>query len=130
MDVSAITKPAVVEKVVESVETEELTPKVESSENLDTSNKPEIEQPVLKKIKLESSREASAEVDSVDIPSNGPPIHEIVGGSSIRQYLNKHLTKHVLQGLKEVADKKPQDPLIYLGKYLIEQGELMKEQEN
>ncbi|CAD1811783.1 Dpy-30 motif family protein [Candida parapsilosis] len=51
--------------------------------------------------------------------SNLPPLHEIVGGSSIRRYLNKHLTQHLLDGLKEVGMVKPDDPLKYLGEFLI-----------
>ena len=42
-------------------------------------------------------------------------MHEIVGGSSIGRYLNQHLTKTLLEGLKEVAQIKPEDPLKYLG---------------
>lgn len=49
----------------------------------------------------------------------GPPVHEIVGGSSVRQYLNQHLTKHLLDGLKQVGHEKPDDPLLFLGEYLI-----------
>ncbi|KAI3403282.1 hypothetical protein KGF56_003870 [Candida oxycetoniae] len=48
-----------------------------------------------------------------------PPLHEIVGGSSIRRYLNQHLTRHLLDGLKEVGYLKPRDPLKYLGEFLI-----------
>lgn len=51
--------------------------------------------------------------------SNLPPMHEIVGGSSVRRYLNKHLTQHLLDGLKEVGRVKPEDPLKYLGEFLI-----------
>ncbi|CAK9441702.1 uncharacterized protein LODBEIA_P55700 [Lodderomyces beijingensis] len=56
--------------------------------------------------------------DAVEDP-NLPPLHEIVGGSSVRRYLNKHLTKHLLDGLKEVGRHKPEDPLKYLGEFLI-----------
>ncbi|KAI5957735.1 SDC1 [Candida theae] len=51
--------------------------------------------------------------------TNLPPLQEIVGGSSIRRYLNQHLTQHLLDGLKEVGQVKPEDPLKYLGEFLI-----------
>ncbi|KAG5418525.1 SDC1 [Candida metapsilosis] len=56
-----------------------------------------------------------------------PPLHEIVGGSSIRRYLNKHLTQHLLDGLKEVGQVKPEDPLRYLGEFLINRSNEEKE---
>lgn len=49
----------------------------------------------------------------------GPPVHEAVGGSSVRRYLNEHLTLHLLEGLKMVSLKKPHDPLRELGEFLI-----------
>lgn len=76
-----------------------------------------------KKVKIEeSSREASVEVNG-----KGDPVHEYAGGSSIRQYLNKTLTVHLLEGLKEVGEKKPEDPLQYLGEFLIKRGQELKE---
>lgn len=59
--------------------------------------------------------------------SNLPPMHEIVGGSSVRRYLNKHLTQHLLDGLKEVGRVKPEDPLKYLGEFLITRSNEGKE---
>lgn len=55
--------------------------------------------------------------------TNKPPIHEIVGGSSVRRYLNEHVTLALLEGLKELAQVKPEDPLKYLGEYLIAKSE-------
>lgn len=75
------------------------------------------ESPPVKKIKTEES----------SIPKHTePPVHEIVGGSSIRQYLNKHLTQHLLEGLKQVGKDKPEDPLLALGKFLIQRSEDLK----
>ncbi|OBA19450.1 hypothetical protein METBIDRAFT_13213 [Metschnikowia bicuspidata var. bicuspidata NRRL YB-4993] len=51
-----------------------------------------------------------------------PPVHEMVGGSSVRQYLNKHLTEHLLEGLKDVSAKKPEDPLLALGEFLVQRS--------
>mmetsp|Transcript_8110 Transcript_8110/g.8047 ORF Transcript_8110/g.8047 Transcript_8110/m.8047 type:complete len:138 (-) Transcript_8110:91-504(-) len=56
------------------------------------------------------------------IHGNELPVHEVVGGSSVRQYLNKHLTQHLLEGLREVSKNKPEDPLKYLGEFLIQRS--------
>ncbi|KAI5967897.1 SDC1 [Candida margitis] len=65
--------------------------------------------------------------ESISCDSNLPPLHEIVGGSSIRRYLNKHLTQHLLDGLKEVGQVKPEDPLRHLGEFLIARSDKEKE---
>lgn len=57
------------------------------------------------------------------------PIHEIVGGSSVRQYLNKHLTQHLLEGLKQVSKEKSDDPLKSLGNFLIQRSDELKKEE-
>lgn len=58
-----------------------------------------------------------------EIPTNtNEPIHEVVGGSSLRQYLNKHLTAHILEGLRLIANEKPENPLKALGEFLIERS--------
>ncbi|KAK6457063.1 uncharacterized protein RJT20DRAFT_134354 [Scheffersomyces xylosifermentans] len=80
--------------------------------------------PATKKPKLES-REASVDLEA--IKNDGPPVHEIVGGSSVRQYLNKHLTKHLLEGLREIGSKKPEDPLEFLGHFLLERSQEEKQ---
>ncbi|CUM50238.1 uncharacterized protein AC631_00139 [Debaryomyces fabryi] len=53
---------------------------------------------------------------------NELPVHEVVGGSSVRQYLNKHLTQHLLEALRDVSKNKPEDPLKYLGEFLIQRS--------
>ena len=53
---------------------------------------------------------------------NELPVHEVVGGSSVRQYLNKYLTQHLLEGLRDVSKNKPEDPLKYLGEFLIQRS--------
>lgn len=53
---------------------------------------------------------------------NELPVHEVVGGSSVRQYLNRHLTQHLLEGLRDVSKNKPEDPLKYLGEFLIQRS--------
>ncbi|EMG46431.1 hypothetical protein G210_3320 [Candida maltosa Xu316] len=72
-----------------------------------------------KKTKMESSITPALE--------NQPPMHEIVGGSSVRRYLNEHVTKALLEGLKEVGHVKPEDPLKYLGEFLITKSQESKD---
>lgn len=58
------------------------------------------------------------------------PVHEIVGGSSVRQYLNQHVSQHLLEGLKKLSSEKPEDPLRWLGKYLLEEADRRDELAN
>lgn len=88
----------------------------------------ESPQPLHKKVKVES-REVSVDIEGEGPTHEGPPVHEVVGGSSIRQYLNQHLTKHVLDGLKEVSTTKPEDPLTALGEFLLRRAKEVKEVE-
>ncbi|KAK6463713.1 hypothetical protein DFJ63DRAFT_127058 [Scheffersomyces coipomensis] len=86
----------------------------------------------IKKLKTESPRESSIDPEHANsfasVP-DGPPIHEIVGGSSVRQYLNKHLTAHLLEGLRQIGADKPEDPLRVLGEYLIAKSDELKDQD-
>lgn len=65
-------------------------------------------------------------VNSTVVSHNEPPVHEMVGGSSVRQYLNKNVTPHLLEGLKMMAKSKPEDPLRELGEFLIARSEQLK----
>lgn len=85
---------------------------------------PETAEPPSKKLKAESP-EAEVKTESV-IRHKEPPVHEMVGGSSVRQYLNKHLTKHLLEGLKVTARNQPEDPLRELGEFLIARSQELK----
>lgn len=87
----------------------------------------EAEAPETKRIKLENGK-ASATPEPKSAPE--PPIHEVVGGSSVRQYLNKHLTQHLLEGLTQVNKTKPEDPLKALGEFLIKRSEELKKNGN
>ncbi|WEJ95520.1 COMPASS (complex proteins associated with Set1p) component [Yamadazyma tenuis] len=58
------------------------------------------------------------------------PVHEIVGGSTVRRYLNKNVTVHLLDGLRELANTSPEDPLKFLGQFLIDRSESLKEANN
>lgn len=86
---------------------------------------PETAEPPAKKLKAESP-EAEVKTEAA-IRHKEPPVHEMVGGSSVRQYLNKHLTKHLLEGLKITAKNQPEDPLRELGEFLIARSKELKE---
>lgn len=58
-----------------------------------------------------------------------PPVHEVVGGSSIRQYLNKSVSYDLLEGLRQLARLKPDDPLRWLGEYLIKASDEQRNKE-
>ncbi|WPK27600.1 hypothetical protein PUMCH_004996 [Australozyma saopauloensis] len=58
--------------------------------------------------------------------ANTPPVHEMVGGLSVRQYLNKNLTEHLLEGLREISRNQPEDPLRELGLLLIKKSDQLK----
>lgn len=58
--------------------------------------------------------------------ANTPPVHEMVGGLSVRQYLNKNLTEHLLEGLREISRNQPDDPLRELGFLLIKKSDQLK----
>lgn len=47
---------------------------------------------------------------------------ETIGGSSVRKYLNENVTKELLQGVRKVALERPENPLLFLGQYLIERS--------
>lgn len=83
----------------------------------DTAEVKREESPPAKKIKTEDNS-----------TKNNAPVHEVVGGSSVRQYLNKHLTQHLLEGLKQIGKDKPEDPLRTLGEFLIQRSDELKKQ--
>ncbi|CAH6722754.1 hypothetical protein CLIB1444_11S00386 [[Candida] jaroonii] len=102
-------KPEVVETTTKTIAVKE-----ESVENgIDSSSVTPTTNPV-KRQKV--SEEPKEEYESSE------PVHEAVGGSSVRKYLNKTLTVHLLEGLKEVGKRKPEDPLKWLGEFLIERS--------
>ncbi|SCW02750.1 LAFE_0F13454g1_1 [Lachancea fermentati] len=48
---------------------------------------------------------------------------ETIGGSHTRKYLNEHVTPVLLRGMRLVAKQKPEDPLRFLGEFLIKESE-------
>ncbi|SCV05622.1 LANO_0H11540g1_1 [Lachancea nothofagi CBS 11611] len=56
------------------------------------------------------------ESDRIDIP-------ETIGGSQTRKYLNKSVTPALLRGMRLVAKHQPENPLKYLGEYLIQESQ-------
>lgn len=99
--------------------------------------KPQIDQPEpqIKQEKSTSStpnpvkRQKLSEEPEISRETN-EPMHEIVGGSSVRQYLNKHLTAHILDGLKQIGNEKPPDPLRVLGEFLIQRSQEVEQHDN
>lgn len=116
------------ETTLKEVKTEQSTEQpVEHSEVEKTEAKTEsreTSEPPTKKSKIEASGHAKTPEITT---KNEPPVHEMVGGSSVRQYLNKHLTEHILEGLKQVSRDKPEDPLRELGEFLILRSKQLQE---
>ncbi|KAB5581071.1 hypothetical protein GE09DRAFT_1084842 [Coniochaeta sp. 2T2.1] len=50
------------------------------------------------------------------------PSQAAAHGGPVRQYLNKHVTNAVLEGMKVVARERPSDPLRVLGEFLIQKS--------
>lgn len=42
-----------------------------------------------------------------------------IGGAPVRKWLNKEVSPYLLQGMRELVKVQPEDPLTYLGEYLI-----------
>lgn len=87
-----------------------------------------VEVPPSKKIKLEDS--STDPMPTHQAETKEPPFHEVVGGSSVRQYLNKHFTQYLLEALNDISKQKPQDPLRELGEYLIRKSDELKENQS
>ncbi|CAG9971125.1 unnamed protein product [Clonostachys byssicola] len=66
----------------------------------------------------QGSRATSAHPDlGLTIPTEAPP-----HGDSTRRYLNTKVTGVLLEGVKQVAKDRPEDPLRVLGEYLIQKS--------
>ncbi|AMD21672.1 HFL184Wp [Eremothecium sinecaudum] len=50
-------------------------------------------------------------------------IVETVGGTTTRKYLNEHITEALLRGMRRVALEKPENPLRFLGEFLIAESD-------
>lgn len=104
----------------EVIETERVEVKSEST----TKVKLEPSKDELLKSTSVTSNPKRPKLDDEESKDLGPTeeIHEIVGGSSIRRYLNKNLTLHLLEGLRQISQTKPNNPLRWLGEFLIERS--------
>ncbi|KAH3676483.1 hypothetical protein WICPIJ_009087, partial [Wickerhamomyces pijperi] len=88
--------------------------------------------PELTPIPQTASTNTSAPSDPREQTFNYPkdqPIETIMGGAPIRQWINRHLTKAVLDGMRYVAKERPEDPVRVLGEYLIKLSEESKQKE-
>ncbi|KAG5940728.1 hypothetical protein E4U59_002270 [Claviceps monticola] len=66
----------------------------------------------------QGSRAASLHPDSGFTMPSEAPVH----GDPTRQYLNTKVTGVLLEGMKQLAMAQPQDPLRFLGEYLIQKS--------
>lgn len=53
-------------------------------------------------------------------------VPEMVGGLLLRMWLNEHITPHLLDGVRECGDRRPEQPLKFLGEFLIARGEALE----
>lgn len=65
-----------------------------------------------------TSRAASQHPDPAFTMPDAAPAH----GAPVRQYLNSKVTAHLLEGMKQLAEDQPKDPLRVLGEFLIERS--------
>lgn len=65
------------------------------------------------------------ETPSIDVTKVN--IAETIGGSQTRKYLNEHVTPVLLQGMRLVAKEKPENPLKFLGEFLLKESENRKD---
>ncbi|KAK3208567.1 hypothetical protein GRF29_77g1151832 [Pseudopithomyces chartarum] len=50
------------------------------------------------------------------------PVHAMLHGAPARQYLNSHVTPHLLEGMKHLVTLEPEKPLEFLSKYLAQKS--------
>lgn len=50
-------------------------------------------------------------------------LSETVGGFPTRRYLNEKVTPTLLEGMRMIAVRKPEDPLRVLGQFLIDRSD-------
>lgn len=104
----------------------------EAIESTTTSTPPtealvKLEEPATKRLKVEEQEElVHQEIPKFDLP----PVHEMIGGSSVRKYLNENVTPHLLEGLKLIGKNKPEDPLYELAQFLLQRSVELKKTPN
>lgn len=120
---SLLSDPLPEEPPAKKVKTEEL---IENSSTI-ASSEPAQTAPAAPAAQPAPLTQSAPHVKQQSVPNHKePPVHEMVGGSSVRQYLNQNLTAHLLEGLKLMAKQKPEDPLRELGEFLIERSKDLK----
>ncbi|KAF9736230.1 hypothetical protein PMIN03_010629 [Paraphaeosphaeria minitans] len=50
------------------------------------------------------------------------PVHATLHGAPTRQYLNQHVTPHLLEAMKHLVTEEPEKPLEYLSKWLAQKS--------
>ncbi|KAK7182127.1 hypothetical protein DPSP01_008281 [Paraphaeosphaeria sporulosa] len=75
---------------------------------------------------LSAPSPAPAPVSSRNSPHpSGPaqiPVHATLHGAPTRQYLNQHVTPHLLEAMKHLVTEEPEKPLEYLSKWLAQKS--------
>ncbi|SMN22253.1 similar to Saccharomyces cerevisiae YDR469W SDC1 Subunit of the COMPASS (Set1C) complex, which methylates lysine 4 of histone H3 and is required in chromatin silencing at telomeres [Maudiozyma saulgeensis] len=80
-------------------------------------------------VKLETPVAAEIPTPS-PLPSlnEGKSLADIIGGSQVRRYLNENVTPYLLQGMRDIANEQPNEPLRVLGEYLIKENDRLKQE--
>ncbi|EWC44939.1 hypothetical protein DRE_00998 [Drechslerella stenobrocha 248] len=80
-----------------------------------------------------SMTKESTPVGSGNVHNGKPPVSsaghvesERGAGAPVRQYLNEFVTPYLLEGMKILAKDQPSNPLETLGRYLIQQSQLVE----
>lgn len=87
---------------------------VETTVNVDTSGVNNDDEQI-------STNRTQGLIDKIDLS-------ETIGGSQTRRYLNKNVTPFLLNGMRQIAIDKPDDPLRVLGEYLIQQSDIINKE--
>ncbi|CAB4255998.1 similar to Saccharomyces cerevisiae YDR469W SDC1 Subunit of the COMPASS (Set1C) complex, which methylates lysine 4 of histone H3 and is required in chromatin silencing at telomeres [Maudiozyma barnettii] len=109
----------------------------EQISNVDTGNfstgmEPSIESTTAQAtVKLETPViEETPSLNPLPSANGGESLADIIGGSQVRKYLNKNVTPYLLQGMRNIANEQPQEPLKVLGEYLIEENNRLKQEKH
>lgn len=65
----------------------------------------------------------SSRTGSAPPPPPAKPEKAVAHGGPTRQYLNTHITPHLLEGMKAIAMQEPDKPLLWLSEFLKERSQ-------
>ncbi|GMM33602.1 Sdc1 protein [Saccharomycopsis crataegensis] len=72
-----------------------------------------------------SSTTPSKEPEVPQLPVGVKP-SQVIGGAPFRQWLNEEVTPYLLEGMRQIANNKPEEPLKYLAEFLLKENEKKK----